>query len=334
MLHRFYLYLLKNQVILALFIIALGWFLLQIRDILMYIFLSYILMAALLPYARFLEKKGFPKILAAFIPFFLASLLVFIIILPLIPFFLQQIVSLAEGLPKYLDESAKTLGFQIDADDVQSFMSREIDNIGRNAITLTGKVFGGVFSTLTVIIISFYLLLYSDRMKRTIAHLFHKDIHDHVVQTIEQVDNKLGAWLRGQILLSFSIGIMSWIMLTVLSVQYALPLALLAGLLEIIPTLGPIIASIPAIIVALTISPTLGLTVALVYIVIQLLENNLLVPKIMERAVGLNPVIVILAVMIGANLMGILGALLSIPFVTFLTVLFHSITTTMVEKKN
>lgn len=334
MLHRFYLFLLRNQVIFALFLIVFGWLLFQIRDILMYIFLSYILMASLLPFVRFLHSHKFPRILAAFIPFLFASILLFLIILPLIPFIIQQILSLAEGLPKYLNESGQILGFRIDAQDVEAFVTREINNISQNAIALTGKVFGGVFSSLTVIIISFYLILYSHKLKETIANLFHENVHDYVINTIEQVDDKLGAWLRGQVLLCFSIGIMSWIALTLLGVPYALPLALIAGILEIIPTLGPIISSIPAVIVALTISPTLGLTVALVYIVIQLLENNFLVPKIMERAVGLNPVIVIIAVMIGANLMGVLGALLSIPFVSFLTVLFHSINNARLVKKH
>jgi predicted PurR-regulated permease PerM len=331
MLHRFYVYLLRNQVILALFLIVLGWFILQLRGIIMSIFLSYILMAALLPAVSFLRKKKFPMILAAFIPFFFASLLVFLIILPLIPFIIDQIGSLAIGLPDYLNKSANTLGLSVNANDIQSFITREINNIGRNAVSLTGKVFGGVFSTLTVIIISFYLLLYYDRFKSTIAGLFRKDMHPHVIETIEQIDDKLGAWLRGQILLSFSIGLVTYILLSILHLPYALPLALLAGILEIVPTLGPIIAAVPAVIVALTISPTMGITVALVYVLIQLLENNILVPKIMERAVGLNPIIVILAVMIGANLMGVIGALLSIPFVSFLTVLFHSINTT--EKK-
>lgn len=291
----------------------------------MSIFLSYILMAALLPAVKFLERRNFPKILAAAIPFLLAVLLVVLIILPLIPFSVQQIGSLIINLPIYFDEATKSLGFSIDAEALETFISREADNLSRNAFTLTGMVFNGVFSTLTVAIISFYLLLYYDNFKRSIAKLFHESLHDHIVSTIERIDYKLGAWLRGQAFLSLVIFLLSWLMLTLLNIPYALPLALLAGLLEVVPTLGPIISAIPAIIVALTISPTMALIVALVYIVIQLLENNFLVPKIMERAVGLNPIVVILSVMIGANLMGVFGALLSIPFASFLTVIFQSI---------
>ena len=102
-------------------------------------------------------------------------------------------------------------------------------------------------------------------------------------------------------------------------------MALLAGLLEVVPTLGPTLSAIPATIVALTISPTMAIVIILTYILIQMLENQLIVPKIMERAVGLNPVIVILGVSIGANLMGIVGALLSIPFISFVIVLYQSL---------
>jgi len=110
-----------------------------------------------------------------------------------------------------------------------------------------------------------------------------------------------------------------------LNVPNALPLALLAGIFEIVPTLGPILSAVPAVIIALTISPTLAISVAISYIVIQLLENNLLVPKIMEKAVGLNPIVVIFGVIIFANLIGISGALLAIPIITFMLVIIKSL---------
>ncbi|MDO8515232.1 MAG: AI-2E family transporter, partial [bacterium] len=106
----------------------------------------------------------------------------------------------------------------------------------------------------------------------------------------------------------------TWLGLTIIGVPQAFPLAIIAGALEIIPTLGPILSAIPALIVALTISPTLTIFVIIFYIVIQQLENQFVVPKVMQQAVGLNPIIIIIGVMIGGNLMGILGALLVIPF--------------------
>ncbi|MDQ5900972.1 MAG: hypothetical protein QG600_550 [Patescibacteria group bacterium] len=325
MAHKFFLYLLRNQVILALFIIAMGWFLFQTRGIIMSIFLAYIINSSLLPLVKYLKRKGFPNFFAAFVPFISIIIFIILIVFPLIPFIASQVASLLTGLPGYLKQSGDLLGFQVDPNGIQSFIGREIDGIGRNAFSVTSKVFGSIFSILTVLVVSFYLVLYHDQFKKSVSHLFHRSQRARVVETLEVIDEKLGAWLQGQIILSFAIGIITYIVLSILQVPYALPLAILAGMLEVVPTLGPIIASIPAIIVALTVSPTLAVIVALLYLVIQMLENNILVPKIMQRAVGLNPVVVIVAVMIGANLMGIIGALLSIPFVSFLMVLFNSL---------
>jgi predicted PurR-regulated permease PerM len=166
-----------------------------------------------------------------------------------------------------------------------------------------------------------------DQFKHTFAKLFHRDDRPHVEDTFELVEEKLGAWLRGQVLLSLTIGLFTWIALSLIGLNYALPLALLAGFLEVIPTIGPILSAVPAVIVAFTISPTMALVVIGIYILIQLAENNIIVPKIMQHAVGLNPVIIIIAILVGAELLGITGALLSLPFVSFVTVIFHSLQT-------
>lgn len=324
MVQRLYHYLLKNQVIFALFLVVAGWLVFQTRSILASIFIAYIINTALLPFVHYLKRKRFPHFFAAFVPFVSMLLILTLIIFPLVPFLIDQITSLIIGLPEFLGESATILGFEVDVLSLRETLTSELSAIGRNAFNVTSRVFGGVFSLLTIMVVSFYLVLYHDKFKENIAALFHRNERERVLNTLNKVDETLGAWLRGQVVLSLVIGFMTWTVLSILGLPFALPLAIIAGLLEIVPTLGPIIASIPAIIVAFTVSPTMAIIIALVYVVIQLLENNILVPKIMQRAVGLNPVVVITAVMIGANLMGVMGALLSIPFVSFLIVLFNS----------
>ena len=326
MAHRLYNYLLKNQIIFALFLIAGGWMVFQTRGILTSIFLAYIINAALLPLVRILRNKGVPNALATVIPFIGIVALIFLIVFPLVPFVAAQVESLLIDLPGSLKEAGNVIGISINVNAIQQIITREIDTIGRNAFSVTSKVFGGLFSTLTVLVVSFYLVLYHDRFKQNISHLFHRSDRPRVLETLSLIDEKLGAWLRGQMLLSLFIGVITWIILSILGVPFAVPLAILAGILEVVPTLGPILASIPAIVIALTVSPTLALIVAGAYILIQMAENNILVPKIMQRAVGLNPIVVIVAVMIGANLMGVIGALLAIPFVSFVIVLFNSLT--------
>lgn len=281
-------------------------------------------MAAVLPVVEYLQKKGFPKIFAVLIPYLGIVVAIFLLILPLIPFVFDQIASLISQFPRFIDKSAATFHVTIDPKDIQSHLNDQIDTIGQNALDFTTKFFGGVFSIVTIFVVSFYLLMYSDAFKKFMANLFHDNKRDFVRKALDRVNDKLGAWLRGQVVLMVFIGVFSWIGLSLLGLPYALPLALMAGLLEILPTIGPIISAIPAVIVALTISPTMAAAVIVLYMLIQMLENQILVPKIMEKAVGLNPVVVILGVMIGANLMGIAGALLAIPFISFVIVLFNS----------
>jgi len=325
MLHKFYHFLLARQIILALFLFAIGWFLFQTRDILVSIFIAYIIMAALMPAVKWFRGQGVPHIFSVLIPYLTVIVFLILIILPLIPFVATQVQSLITDLPDFINEAAMNVGINIDAGTIQDTVARESESIGRNAVSLTTKVFGGIFATLTVMIVSFYMLFYQEGFKRSVASLFHKNDQEHVIETMNKINDKLGAWLRGQFVLCFAIGLLTYIVLTLLGVPFALPLALIAALFEVVPTLGPILAAVPAIIVALTFNPPLAIAVAIAYFVIQMLENNLLVPKIMERAVGLNPVIVIIGVMVGASLMGVPGALLSIPFISFIIVLFKSL---------
>ena len=323
--HRFIQYLLKNQVILALFILALGWFTLQLRGIITSIFISYILMAALLPMVAFFQKKGIPRLFSVLIVYFGIIIIAVLIIFPLIPFVVSQINSLIIGFPQYLNKTAQALGIEFNENQVREYISRELENIGSNAFFVTKQVFGGIFSIFTILIVSFYLLLSHDTFRMLIARFFHKKDHDKAYQILKNVDDKLGSWLRGQLALCFVIFSLTFVTLNLIGLPNALPLALLAGLLEAFPTIGPVLSAVPAVIVAFTISPAMVIAVILVYIVIQLLENNIIVPKIMERAVGINPIVVIIAVTTGSALMGVLGALLSIPFISFIISLSSSI---------
>lgn len=325
MLQSFFGYLVKNQVLFALFLIIAGWVVIQIRDIILSFFLSYIIMASMLPAVNYLRKKGFHKFFAVAIPFFSMLLAIVLLILPLIPFLTTQIQHLSAKFPLYFKQAVLALGLSLETNQIQAYLANQISSISENALTLTTTVFGGIFSFMMIFIVSFYMLLYYDEFKRLIARLFQSETHTSILSTIDKINDKLGAWLRGQILLCLFIGVLSWIVLTLLNVPNALPLALLSGLLEVVPTLGPILSAIPAIIIALTISPTLAISVGVSYILIQIIENNLLVPKVMEKAVGLNPIVVIMGVIIFANLIGLSGALLAIPIITFALVILKSL---------
>lgn len=318
-------YLLHNHFLIAVVIICAGWLVIELKEVVLAVFIAYIIMAALFPFVQFLKRKKISNSIAVLVVYSTAILIFIILVFPLIPFLISQLQSLFSTFPKYLDKSARIFHVNIDIPTITSYVTSDVGSLFQNAVSVTKKVFGGVFSFLTVFAISFYLLLDHDNIAMRIVSLFSKRMQKKSRAVFYRIEDKLGAWFRGQIVLSFSIGFLTWIALLILGLPFALPLALLAGILEIVPTIGPIISAIPAVIIALNISPTMALLVVLLYIIIQLLENNILVPRIMEKAVGLNPIVIILGVIIGSKLMGIAGALLAVPFISLVVVVINSI---------
>jgi predicted PurR-regulated permease PerM len=188
-----------------------------------------------------------------------------------------------------------------------------------------GTVIGGVFGLVTVLIVTFYLLVDADSLVRTFLRLFPSAERPRVHDACRRVSTKVSAWLGGQLLLAGIIGGTAALGLWLMGVPYFYVLALVAAIGEMIPVIGPLLAAIPAIIVALTVSPALALGVAVFFIIQQQFENHVLVPKVMERQVGVSAVVVILALLIGGSLLGIVGAILAVPTAAILQVLFEEL---------
>lgn len=325
MLHKVFQKIVHNHVLLVFAILSIGWLVLELRGIILVLFISYIIMAALTPAVERLRKWKIPRVAASAVVYVATVLAIILVVVPIIPFLTEQILSLFSQFPAYIDRVSRDLGFHVTTEQIQEVFTNELGTIGQNAILATQRFFGGIFSLLSIFVISFYLLLYHESVKSGIANLFHKDYREKAQTTLATIELKLGAWLRGQLLLSCIIGVTTWIALYIVGVPFALPLALIAGILEIVPTLGPILAAIPAVIIAFNVSPTLGIITIVIYLGIQALENNFIVPKVMQRAVGLNPVVIILGIIIGGQLLGVAGALLSIPFITMIKVIHTSL---------
>jgi len=142
-----------------------------------------------------------------------------------------------------------------------------------------------------------------------------------------RINKKIGRWLQGQLLLGFIVGLMTYLGLKIFSMPFTLTLAVIAGVFELIPFVGPIISAIPAVILGFAQSTSLGLFMILLYFVIQQLENHLIVPIVTNKLVGLNPVIVILALIAGGNLAGLVGVLVAIPLTVTITEIFNDFAT-------
>lgn len=179
----------------------------------------------------------------------------------------------------------------------------------------------GVGEFLMALVMGYYWLTARERTLVLLLALSPVRSRSKVQATWNDIERTLASWLRGQVILMLVVGITAYVGLTLLNVPFALPLAVIAGLLELVPYLGPVLGATPAIIIAFGESPELGLAVAVLYLAIQQIEGHFLVPRVMERELGLHPLLVLVAIIAGASLNGVVGALLAIPVVGALQVL-------------
>jgi predicted PurR-regulated permease PerM len=186
--------------------------------------------------------------------------------------------------------------------------------LAAGVLNITVGFFTGLAGMLVVLVLAFYWLLERRDVEGTWLSLVPARHRGEAREIIEEIEGKLGAYVRGQLILALIVGILSFAGLLILRVPYSLVLALIGGVGEMIPLIGPFVGAVPAVIIAFaTTSPQTAIFVAILYFGIQQTENNLLVPKVMHRSVGLSPMTVLLAVLAGGTLLGIIGALLAVP---------------------
>lgn len=304
-----------------------------LRNIILLVFLAFILAAAIEPVLHFLQRYKIPKSISLATTYIVAlgvlGLMGFIVFPPLV----EQLNSFIHNLPDLTSRAVGVIvGNGVNEAEIQQYMQRltdflfgRADEISSSVVQVGLGVISGVVSVLTLIVISFYIVAEKSHLYDGLALLLPKAEYDRVRQVMQNVEQKLGSWLRGQLSLGLIIGVVTWIGLIALQIPYALPLAIIAAVFELIPLVGPIIAAIPAIIIALTISPTMAVGVSLLYLIVQQLESNLIVPKVMEKAVGLNPLFIIIALLAGGSLMGIMGALIAVPVAVVVSAVLEDI---------
>lgn len=306
------------------------YFLYLIKDVLVILFVSLILSSALDPSVDWLHKKKIPRALGILFIYgaivIVASLIVYLIIPPII----TEASDLASNFPQILDkiissfaalkEYALERGILDNLRDSLGTVSSNLQKAATSVFATVTGIFGGILSFILVAVLTFYMVVEEDAIKKLIFSLAPREHQTYIMQLVNRMQKKMGLWLRGQLILSFIIFVMAYIVLWSFDVKYALVLALFAGLTEFVPYLGPILGAIPAIFIAFTQDPLKAIFVAGGYYIIQVLENNFLVPKVMQKTVGLNPIISISVLLVGFNLAGIVGAILSIPVATAISV--------------
>ena len=194
--------------------------------------------------------------------------------------------------------------------------------IGRTLFSAVIGVAGGILGLLTILILTFYLLVEAGSLRQFLLQFFPARNRGRVDAAARDITTKVSAWLGGQLFLAGIIGTTSAVGLWLLGIPFFYVLALISGIGELIPIVGPVLAAIPAVAVAATVSLKKVLLVVIFFVVQQQIENHVLVPKVMSRQVGVSAVTVITALLIGGKLLGIPGAILAVPTAAILQVLF------------
>jgi predicted PurR-regulated permease PerM len=295
--------------------VGLLWFVYSIKEIIVLVFISTLLMIGFSPVVNYLVKLKISRILSISIVYFvLIGVMVSLIPLIAIPL-IKEAANLTINLPATIQRIFSNTSLVQPVD-----LQEQLKNITQGTFNFITATTGNFIALLFVLVVTFYLLTKEDYLGHLVTQLFGNK-EKRITKTVREIEDKLGAWFRGQLLLCLIIGILSYIVLVLLGIPYALSLAVLTGIMEALPYIGAIIAYVPAILVALTISPTHALLVGIAYLAIQQVQNSFIIPQVMKKAVGLNPLITILAVIVGGSLFGIAGTLLAIP----ITIIFQTI---------
>ena len=312
-------------------------------DLVLLIFVSVILSALIDPFADWFQKKKIPRALAVLVIYILLFGVLALAIVLLAPIIAKDLPLLVDNIGRFWVDLQDNHVWQKIVQSVQNVQatlqqygvtnqngtvsgSGGVENTISGVFSTISGFFGGVFSLVLVLVMTFYMVVQEDPLKKMLRSIVPDEYIPWASKLLKKMRDKLGAWLRGQLILSAIIGVLVFVGLYFLDVKYAAVLGLSAAILEFIPYVGPVLAAIPALFLSFSQAGVIKMLIVLVmYIIIQQLENHLIVPKVMQKAVGLNPIIIIIAILTGAQLAGILGALIAIPVATALSVFLQDV---------
>lgn len=292
-------------------------FLSGITDVLVVLFLAFLVAIGVNPLVARLEKRKVPRSVSG----------VFVIGL-LFSGMAALIASFAKPLTSQVQVFFSSFPQIVNKVIPNDFGLGQIDfgaltpafTVSDHVIKIAAGTVSSVFNLITMLIISYYLIQEIPRIKKYLKTNFPKK-KDLYFNIFSQVEIKLGSWVRGMLILMLAVGLLSYLGYSLIGLPYAVALGVIAAILEIIPSIGPFITSVISIIVGLAVSPAHALGAFIVGILVQQLENNLLVPKVMQKTTGINPIVTILSILIGLRLGGPILAVISLPIVLTLQVI-------------
>lgn len=304
-------------------ILLVFWLLWYLRDLALVVLTAVVLASAIEPATLALMRFKVPRVMAVVLLYLIATFLV----LSLFYFFVPQLVhetrDFAQTFPTYLkalDISPQDalLGTEDGGSITESLLQfgDVLKSSSSGFLSAASAVFGGVMSFALIMVLSFYFAVQERGLDDFLRLITPARKHDYILDLWRRAQFKMGRWLQGQLFLSLIVGVMVYVGLLILGVPYALLLGIAAAVLELIPVFGSILAAIPAVAVAFVGGggdTTLALLTIGLYVVVNQLQSNVIYPLVVQKVLGVSPLVVILAIIVGAQLGDFLGILIAVP---------------------
>lgn len=315
-----------------------------ISSIITPIIVAYVFYYMLNPLVNFFSKK-ISRFSASLLAIFVGIITVLIVIIGVVPIIVEQTQNLITAMPRYveivkgyLEEYSDNAYVQVVVEYVNTNLNAS--KISERLITIATSVAQGIVSSIsstasvlvTMPFVLFFLLKDASKFNKFVISLLPKKLEKPVAETIDEIDDKVGSYIQGQMLVSLCIGVMLFIGYNVIGLHYGFSLATIAAFLSIVPYLGPVIAITPAMLVAASTSWIMVVKMLIVWGVVQFLEGNIISPNIMGRSMNMHPLTVIFVILIGVNISGVVGAILGIPVYSILKVLISKLLISLKER--
>lgn len=286
------------------------------RDILVALFLAIVISAALDPTVTWLEKRRIPRILGTLAIYILLIFFIALLAYAIIPIALSEFNNLLGNVGKYsgtVFEFIDTSGLIESINQSLAKVTNLLLSGSTSLLEIGTKFLGGVTTTLSVFVLSFYLTVGRDGVERFLVTVLPSVYESKVLDLYSRIRKKIGRWLSGQLVLSAGVGLLTFLGLWILGVKYSLILGIVAGIFELVPYVGPIFSGSVAVLVGLTTSLSVAFYVLILFIIIQQLENHVLVPAVTKFTTSLEPVVILTSLLIGAQVFGLVGLILAVP---------------------
>jgi predicted PurR-regulated permease PerM len=288
------------------------------RDILVLIIFALIFSILFNPAIDFISRFKIPRVASVVIVYLGIFGIFGFLIYSIIPIFIYEIDQFTQLFPQYFDKMTPALqslgiGALQNFESFTSMIEGEMVKASSSILSALGTIFGGIFSAGTVFSIAVFLSLEEKGIEKTLSLLFPKKYEAVVLNIWDKCQKKVAGWFGSRVLACFLVGLMTFLACKILAVKYAISFGLLAAVANIIPIIGPVLAGVVMVLFTLLTSWTKAVFLLIIFILIQQIEGNLITPVLTKKFIGMPPVVVIIALIVGGKLWGLMGALLAMP---------------------